>query len=382
MCRILHYTTPSNKQTCSLDQLGEINNKRVFFHINVPPHSHRISKLGGSYLSVDKRLICFHTLWLVENRIRTEFFCYGSALDVAVDSVCFWTFACVGEISSAVSSHVARPPHHCSTAGRVNVQQQCPAPAATSTCSTVTDGLLQAAEAACVGWCIVHVPTAVLQLLGAAGDQEPVADTSAAVSTAAACQHSAALAPVSGHSGWRPQSHSETENFSIKYLPFTTKILHLWRQIIANYINVFRSSWFSCSVISINDTLHSTSQSICKTLKNYLPSAKNICKRVSGWLGVWVCSSSLVSWCHCGALGCSRPPVQHPAGSMASWSSHLSSPRHGMVQSRVEVSISSANLTNFIGILKLWDRERTSFESLLFYLFPRFPLDYKINCVA
>ena len=38
---------------------------------------------------------------------------------------------------------------HCSTAGRVNVQQQCPAPAATSTCSKVTDGLLQAACCMC-----------------------------------------------------------------------------------------------------------------------------------------------------------------------------------------------------------------------------------------
>ena len=57
-----------------------------------------------------------------------------------------------------------------------------------------------------------------------------------------ACQHSAALAPVSGHSGWRPYSHSEAQNCSSKYFPFTTKILHLLRQIIANYINIFRPS--------------------------------------------------------------------------------------------------------------------------------------------
>ena len=54
-----HLTLHDIKQRANL-QLGSTRRKkqyRIFFHINVPPHSHRMSKLDGSYLSVDKRLL-------------------------------------------------------------------------------------------------------------------------------------------------------------------------------------------------------------------------------------------------------------------------------------------------------------------------------------
>ena len=95
---------------------------------------------------------------------------------------------------------------------------------------------------------------------------------------------------------------------------------------------------------------------------------------MSGWLGVWVCSSSLVSWCHCGALGCSRPPVQHPAGSMASWSSHLGSPRHGTGWFKAESRKS-------VSAQQTWKLYSYSLESLFFHLSPRFPSNYKMNCI-
>ena len=103
---------------------------------------------------------------------------------------------------------------------------------------------------------------------------------------------------------------------------------------------------------------------------------------LAGWVSgsaaaVWSPDVTAARWAAADHL-CSTQQVQWPAGAVTSV--HPDTARDGSKQ-RVEVSISSANLTNFIAILKLWERERTSFESLLFYLSPRYLLNYKINCI-
>ena len=144
----------------------------------------------------------------------------------------------------------------------------------------------------------------MLQQLGAAGDQEPVADTSAAVSTAAArlaaniLQHSLRCPDKwDGDLSLIPRPKIVLVSISRlqqKYFICYVKLL----PIIHKYFPSLIILQFERSVISIKDMYIRPNIQIYLQIQNpkkLFTFGKKYLQRVSGWLGVWVCSSSLVS---------------------------------------------------------------------------------------
>ena len=148
-------------------------------------------------------------------------------------------------------------------------------------------------------------------------------------------------------------------------------MLFILRQIIANYINIFRPSWYSSSVISIKDVYITPNIQIYLQIQNpkklftFGKKYLQACVWLAGCLGLQQQSGLLMSLRRAGLQQTTCAAPGRFNGQLEQ-SPRLTPARDGSKQ-RTQYQPSKLDIHNFIAFLNLWDRERKSLEMHVYY---------------